>query len=150
MKLYNPDTFVITDVVTGTTLLTPQLSPSGEHMIYTQGGDVYLLHHLALTSTLVLTNTHNPVWADDAHLIVQSNFSGNEELYLLTLETGELIPLTDNLANDSEPTFVPAIGPHIEIFSPQKGFEVETPVQVSGFVGSRVSPPLPLTALRPL
>lgn len=136
LRLYDPDSSVITDVVSGAALFTPQLSPSGERMVYGQGGNVYILNRPALTSTLVLTNAHNPIWADNTHLIVQSGFSGNEELYLLTLETGELTLLTDNLADDSEPAFVPAIGPDIEILSPQNGFEGVSPVQISGFVAS--------------
>ncbi len=147
LNLYDPATMGITNMVTGSSLTSPQLSPAGDRMIYLQNINVRLLYRPALTSTLVLANALNPTWVDEGHLIVQQNISGNQELFLLTLESGELIALTNHVAADIEPVFVPAIGPRINILSPQDGSERTNPVQISGFVASSGIPTVTVNGL---
>ena len=60
----------------------------------------------------------------------------NTDLYLFRISTGEIRRLTDDPAFDSEPTYVKAVGPTIQIRSPANGLTTCNKVAVSGFGAS--------------
>jgi hypothetical protein len=84
----------------------------------------------------LLSNAENPAWVDEDHLIVQETVGDNTDLYLYTISTEELTPLTNDPAVDGEPTYVGAVGPTVN-FDPLPNPPPDCgPVTLSGFVDS--------------
>ena len=89
----------------------PAISPDGTQVIFTAGGDLYLVSTeggVPRQLTQHERRDHRPVWSPDgAGVAFASKRAGNDDVYYLVLETGELRRLTYHSANDLPSAFTP-------------------------------------------
>lgn len=97
-------------LVAGSGIKNPKFSPCpvsrSEKIAYVFGNDIHLVNRDGSDNKKVLSNGDYPTWVSESQLIFQRTASGNTDLYLANLDTGETTRLTTNQAVDAEPVFI--------------------------------------------
>src|SRR5262250_446713 len=82
----------------------PALSPDKKEIAFVSGGDIWTVPSTGGTASLLVSNTANesrPLYSPDGRLLAFiSTRTGNGDIYILTLATGELKRLTFDDALD--------------------------------------------------
>jgi hypothetical protein len=137
LQILDVETGVSSSVVASGGIGSPRFSPSGERIAYVAPTGLYVVSRDGIGITQVMTDGESVTWVDDDRWIVQRTASGNTDLYLLDLGTGDTVRLTMDPGADREPVFVRAVGPTIGITSPSSDAHLpEGDIGISGFVAS--------------
>ena len=127
-------------VLTGLYARKPRFSPSCDQIAYVGTTGVWIVDNDGSNNTQVLTNADFPDWIDEDHLLFQRDVDSNLDIYLYVISSATTTRLTFDPGSDSEPTYIPAVPPVIEIESPDSGSISCDPVRVLGFVASEGVP----------
>ncbi len=136
-----------TSIVTRTDILNPRFSPTCDQIAYAATSGLWIVETNGNNNHQVLSDASHPTWVDNDHLIFQGASNGNTDVYLLTISTGVTSTLTTDIASDSEPVYVKAVGPTIAIESLADGSQTCQMLEVSGFVASAGIPVVTVNGL---
>lgn len=100
-----------TVILTRTGILTPAFSPSGDKIVYGTSSGLSIVNRDGTGDTQILTGSSYATWVDENRLIVERKIGATTDLYLFHIPTSQLIQLTKNAGNNTEPVVVGSIPP---------------------------------------
>ena len=149
LHIYDVDLMKHTSIITKSGIQKPRFSPRCDKIAYVDISGVWIVNSNGSSNNQVLNNADYPAWVDEDHLIFQRTVDSNTDIYLLTVSTVATRSLTTNVATDSEPTYVKAVGPTAVLESPiDNSTQPCNVVGVSGFVASAGVPVVTVNGMR--
>jgi len=123
---------------------SPAISPDGETIVFTHGGDLYAVPvegGRAFPLTIHEAYETSPVWSRDGETIAfASNRSGNFDVYVMPAEGGKATRLTHHSSSDTPSDFTPE-GDAV-IFSSSRLDDVDSVVFPSGVLSELYEAPI--------
>jgi Tol biopolymer transport system component len=92
LRIWEPETGDIHDLIADSSLGNPRFSPNGDRLAYASDSGIYVIDRDGLNNTQVWTDGDHPAWVTESKLVFQRTLAGETDLYLADIPVNGLSP----------------------------------------------------------